>query len=76
MLVDITQLHENHLHSLDIQMNKFGKHFNRFCKLQPYSCTSSPHRYAHINEVQTKINDCLHQAQLHRLHTKFSQMII
>jgi hypothetical protein len=73
MLLDITQLHENHLHSLDIQINKFGKHFNRFCKIQPCSCISSPHRYAHVNEVQTKIKDCLDQAQLHRLaHKIFS----
>ncbi len=71
MLVDITQLHENHLHSLDIQMNNSANILTDFVKFNPAVASQAlTGMLMHVNEVQTKIEDCLDQAQLHRLSHK------
>jgi len=71
MLVDISQLHENHLHSLDIQMNNSASILTDFVKFNPAVASQAlTGMLMHVNEVQTKIEDCLDQAQLHRLSHK------
>jgi len=71
MLVDITQLHENHLHALDIQLNNSVNALTDFVKYNPAVASQAlTGMLMHVNEVQTKLEDCLDQAQLHRLSHK------
>jgi hypothetical protein len=70
-LVDISQLHKNHLHSLDIQMNNSASMLTVFVKYNPADASQAlTGMLMHVNEVQTKIEDCLDQAQVHRLSHK------
>jgi hypothetical protein len=78
MLVDISQLHENHLHSLDIQMNNSASILTDFVRYNPAVASQAlTGMLMHVNEVQTKIEDCLDQAQLNRLsHKIFSNDVL
>ena len=71
MLVDITQLHENHLHALDIQMNNSANILTDFVKYNPAVASQAlTGMLMHVEQVQTQIEDGLDQAQVHRLSHK------
>jgi hypothetical protein len=71
MLVDISQLHENHLHSLDLQISNTAKTISDFVQYSPAVASQAlTGMLMHVNNVQTKVEDALEQAQLHRLSHK------
>ena len=71
MLVDIAQLHENHLHSLDMQVNNSAKALTDFVTYSPAVASQAiTSMLMQINEIQTRIEDGLDQAQVHRLSHK------
>ena len=71
MLVDISQLHENHLYTLDIKMNQSTTVMTEFVKYNPAVASQSiTGMLMHVQNVQTRIEDGLDQAQLHRLSHK------
>ncbi len=78
MLVDIIQLHENHLYSLDIEMNNSANILKDFIKYNPaVSSQALTGMLLHVNEVQTKLKDCCDRAQLHRLsHQIFTNNVL
>ena len=71
MLVDISQLHENHLYALDIKMNQSTTVMTEFVKYNPAVASQSiTGMLMHVQDVQTRIEDGLDQAQVHRLSHK------
>jgi hypothetical protein len=71
MLVDISQLHENHLYTLDIKMNQTTTVLTDFVKYSPAVASQAlTQMLMHVQNVQTRIEDGLDQAQLHRLSHK------
>ena len=62
MLVDIAQLHENHLHSLDIQVNNSAKSLTDFVT-SAVASQAITSMLMQVNEIQTRIEDGLDQAQ-------------
>ena len=71
MLVDITQLHENHLRSLDVQMNNTANILTDFVKYNPAVASQAlTGMLMTLQNVQNRIEDGLDQAQVHRLSHK------
>ena len=78
MLMDITQLHENHLRSLDIQMNNTADTLTDFVKYNPAVASQAlTGMLMTVQNVQNRIEDGLDQTQLHRLsHKLFSNDVL
>jgi len=70
MLVDITQLHENHLRSLDIQMNNTADTLNNFVKYNPAVASQALTGMLMTVQCSNRIEDGLDQTQVHRLSHK------
>jgi len=71
MLVDITQLHENHLYQLDLQIGNTASTLKQFIEYSPAVASQSlTQMLMYFDDVQTKVEDGLEQAQLHRLSHK------
>ena len=71
MLVDVSQLHENHLYQLDIQVNNSAAIHRDFVQFNPAVASQFiTGMIMQANDIQTKVEDALEQAQLHRLSHK------
>ena len=68
LLVDITQLHSNHLHNIDTQLQNVDTIIREFISFNPsLVVASSQTMMAHLLDVQLKVSNAVSQAQLHRL---------
>jgi len=68
MLVDVVQLHGNHLHSLDVQINNSATALSAFVELNPAAFAQGlNHMIWKVTDVQTRLESAFEQAQLHRL---------
>ncbi len=74
MLIDISQIHENHLHSLDIQLNNSANILTDFVKYNPAIASQAlTGMLMHINKVKLKLKTALTKHKYIDFHTKFFQ---
>ena len=78
MMVDILQLHENHMHKLDNQIKNVGRVLSDFSQFSPAVASHYLTNYmTTLNSVQRDIENGLEQAQLQRLsHSLFPNDVL
>jgi hypothetical protein len=78
MMVDVQQLHENHLHSIDLQMINISEILSDFVAYNPAAISAFLNTMtSQLRNILDKASDALEQAQVHRLsHKIFSNDVL